>query len=134
MSKSQHFYSQFNPALIFCVPDAHFWGQSVFVGSVCFPDDFFCFCLQKFFWFRVILDSYSDIRYLGTDERAHHVCFLSMNDLSRSSCFDIYIYIYFWINMPSWESFAITTLYRWNKMEKVVKLSLLTIFFQCILM
>ena len=45
---------------------------------LCFPDDFFCFCFEKFFWFHVILQSYSDICYLGTDELIIFVSFLWM--------------------------------------------------------
>ena len=39
------------------------------------------------------IDSYSDIFYLGTDELMIFVSFIAMNDLSRSSIFDIYIYL-----------------------------------------
>ena len=59
-------------------PSTHLLADNKLVSSVCFPKDFFCFCLQKFFWFRVTLDSYSDICYLGTDELIIFVSFLWM--------------------------------------------------------
>ena len=61
----------------------HMWGITMaadkFVNSTFFQQDFFC-SLSKFLMSPVnTLDSYYSIRHFGT--QAHHLCFLSVNDL-----------------------------------------------------
>jgi hypothetical protein len=58
---------------------------------LCFSQWFLLFHPPNFFWFRVtrLLFWYLLFRYRW----AHHLCFLSTNDLSRSSFFDLSIYI-----------------------------------------